>query len=119
MEIEQNQTYAYDWSIILVSVILAICSYYLDFIEWKFIFTETVYWFQRSGSLVVLLAVVLEFRQIVYTKEGDKVQSLKGVVSGNFASSMNDKQKLFQWFAIGLSIAGTFIWGYGDLRFKT
>ena len=32
---------------------------------------------------------------------------------------LNEKQRMFQWIAIIISVAGTIVWGYGDIPFKT
>lgn len=70
-------------------------------------------WFQRSGSIVVLLAVWIEYKLI----------KINGDVNPSGASysqlqELNTKygtaHKVASYLVAVLAISGTFIWGYGD-----
>jgi len=69
-------------------------------------------WFQRSGSLVVVIAVWVEF----------KLFSLRGYFDKSAYSAPLELPKSFHLVyktisttAVFTAIVGTFIWGYGDL----
>jgi len=73
--------------------------------------------FERSGSLVVLLAVIVEFRNSqLQQKLNDKAASLSGGIGGILAES---KQLTFRQPIILTAhlfiISGTIIWGYGSI----
>lgn len=101
-------------SLLLVSVALPIAAYYgllRPDIE------NYASWFQRSGALMVFFAVWAEFR----------LQSISGLVDPNgyvladFRAFEPYKQwwSKFRIFGLLLALAGTFIWGYGDLLFRS
>lgn len=76
------------------------------------------YWFQRSGSLMVLFAVLLELNSLKY----NEVKGSENVfVNGEPVAKAEDLprfKKAMRILGFFLAIAGTFIWGYGDLPFK-
>lgn len=71
-------------------------------------------WFQRSGSLIVMLAVIVEFNLLsihtylnsarIHFNEYEDLKKKYGV-----------KHNIFSVFTVIIAIAGTVIWGYGDL----
>jgi hypothetical protein len=69
-------------------------------------------WFQRSGSIVVLIAVWVEFKLLPLSGFFDK-----NSYSAPFdlPSSFNTSHKYISILTIFIVISGTFIWGYGDL----
>ena len=75
------------------------------------------HWFQRSGSLLVLFSVVLEFRQSQIAKPSASrdvsVGGQPAAISHNFPAV----RKWLHYFAIVTIGIGTLIWGYGDLLF--
>lgn len=115
---ERNQNYFLDWCLIALAMLIALCSYISDVNGFRLGFKDYVYWFQRSGSLVVFIGVILQFRQLICTEEGDTLNSAFGKHIGYSAGRMNAQQKIFQILATLLSVLGTVIWGYGDLPFK-
>lgn len=74
-------------------------------------------WFQRSGSLVVLVSVVLEIRQSILQ---EPVPSGSIYVEGKplrippESRSIDKAFHRIAWFGI---VIGTFVWGYGDLLY--
>lgn len=71
-------------------------------------------WFQRSGSLIVMCAVLIEFQ--LFSIHGAIFPS--DVSFSQFTDLENkygNKHKLFSVFAASVAILGTVIWGYGDL----
>jgi len=116
---EINQNYKLDVLIVFIAIVLAVTSLVFDISKIQLFFDEPVYWFQRSGCIMVLSAVCLEFRQLLVPVEQDELKSLGGLHLGYVMSKQKDGQKTFQIIALFLSIFGTGIWGYGDLFFKT
>ena len=75
------------------------------------------HWFQRSGSLLVLFSVVLEFRQSQMTKPS--VSSDVSINNRPVATSRNTPafRKWLHYYALLAIVIGTLVWGYGDLLF--
>lgn len=74
-------------------------------------------WFSRSGSVIVLLCVIVEFRlgnlrQLGY--EDAQKASQHDIVSSGM---LPIHKKLIGWIAHVQIILGTIVWGYGDLLF--
>lgn len=81
-------------------------------------------WFSRSGSLLVIYGILLTSQQIL-----DHIQQLKSLQRSVAASQRDwahgDKSHLvnthheIQWrdeaYGLYMLVAGTFIWGFGDL----
>lgn len=125
--------------IFTMSMILAgIISFIVDLS-----FENELYWFQRSGALLVLAGVELQYSRLTMLwqsavnreREIEPVQSRidsgKGIGMKELAEE-SEKTRAFalrifdvvttkskkEIIAISLIIIGTFIWGYGDLPFK-
>ena len=74
-------------------------------------------WFQRSGSLCVLFAVILEIHQSVLREpQPSSTVSVEGspAMMSPEVSTLDGWFRRFAWLGI---ISGTVIWGYGDLVF--
>ncbi|TAA41725.1 hypothetical protein [Corallincola spongiicola] len=77
-------------------------------------------WFQRSGSLMVLFAVWVEFKLFKITNFSNPLspggQTWDDLETGD---RLKDKYssliQILKYFAALLAILGTLIWGYGDL----
>jgi hypothetical protein len=74
-------------------------------------------WFQRSGAIVVALAVWIEIKN----------NTISGFIypSGVSTNQFKELKKayglyfnLVKWSGFILAIIGTVIWGYGDIPFK-
>lgn len=76
------------------------------------------YWLQRSGSLMVLFAVILDFRQYSFAES----EEAEGVFINGKAPIIGRvipvPRQYIQKVSIALAVIGTFIWGYGDVPFK-
>jgi hypothetical protein len=79
---------------------------------------STEFWFQRSGSIMVIFAVLLEFNLFKYNsvEEAGTVYVEGQAVSKGGA--LPTFKKIIKVFGFILAILGTLIWGYGDLPFK-
>jgi len=120
--------------IFIFGVVITTCSIYED---WG---RESWQWFQRSGSLLVLLGAILELRSVlrlgVNGVGGTNTSILMGKVNSVDESSPNRKlgikydeeteeflyqaamDKLSGYIGAIFLIFGTVIWGYGDLLGK-
>lgn len=79
--------------------------------------TEEAHWFGRSGAVVVLLSVWVETRNYAAQQRlNDCRQSAAGFVGGSPQEwSMPQRRKLLEYVTLIVILAGTLIWGYGDL----
>lgn len=71
-------------------------------------------WFQRSGSLIVMLAILMEYKlfsihQAIFP-EKITLRQFSGL-----ENKYGKKHKIFSIISTLFAIFGTFIWGYGDL----
>jgi len=119
--------YKVEWSMLLTAISFAGISVLCDMKS-----LEVTTWFARSGSIVVLLAVIVEFRLSSYIyddvfKAAQKSAKKKGLkisdnsfVQANIDSRRTVKpevpksRKILGYCAHILVITGTVIWGYGD-----
>ena len=69
-------------------------------------------WFQRSGSLVVLFAVLGEYYA---SKMASTLRPAGYVGITTMEKELTKTVNIFHFIALFLAITGTFIWGYGDL----
>ncbi len=81
---------------------------------------EVTIWFQRSGSLMVLFAVWIEYKLF-------KISSLSNPISDNgvtwqdqahsdaLNTNYRNMLKIYKYLTAALAITGTVIWGYGDI----
>lgn len=72
-------------------------------------------WFQRSGSLLVLFSVALEYRQ---SQLAQPVRSTSMFIEGRPAAMGYELPRIRKWmyrYAITAIVLGTLMWGYGDL----
>ena len=95
--------------LILLSVGPVMMSAYMSFV------TGDGHWFQRSGSLMVLFSVAVEYRRAV--------QRARAIDStGNRLKAVVEAQSKPVWRSVPYIcylqiLMGTLIWGYGDLMF--
>ena len=104
----------YLWDVVLLVLALAApsISMYIDVTD--SFYPDEVNWLSRSGSLVVLFAVMLEFRQQTLTVS-PQVTDAFGKPAFLAGKEMNGPRKTFHIIALLLSVIGTLIWGYGDV----
>jgi hypothetical protein len=116
-----------EWSILLIAISFAGISIIFDIQS-----AEDTAWFARSGSIVVLLAVIVEFRLSSYiyedvlkaAQESARNKGLKvsdnSLVQANIDAKKTVKpevpksRRILSYCAHILVITGTIIWGYGD-----
>ena len=98
----------------LLAVTPVILSLYIDINTVQ----HEYYWFQRSGSIMVLFAVALDFEQSKYTKTKESNSLIVEEKPAIIGQVLSTTRIYIQRFSIVLIILGTAIWGYGDLLFK-
>ncbi len=77
-------------------------------------------WFQRSGSLIVVFGAIIQYRHFAFFRRNQEHNCLlAGTVSdARVLTFMAKGCHVMGLISIGLVIAGTVIWGYGDLPFS-
>jgi hypothetical protein len=120
--------YKTEWLILIIAIGFAVLSFIIDLKS-----AEHTTWFARSGSFVVLLSVIVEFRLSKYVYE-DVLQAAKKSIRKNglkisdspfvqAAIEANQtvkpeapkSRKILRTCSHILVIAGTVVWGYGDI----
>lgn len=74
-------------------------------------------WFQRSGSLMVIFSLWVEYE--LFGINGDVFPS--GIYSGQeerLAERYRSKVQIVKYLAVVGALTGTVIWGYGDLLWQ-
>jgi len=74
-------------------------------------------WFQRSGSLMVVLAAIAEYKLITMYDYFDLFNT-KCTVPVDLPKMYNSMYLLVTKFSATAMILGTIIWGYGDVIYK-
>jgi len=107
-----HRSYKYEWLILGLSVLVGLASFFGDYIS------ECYNWFSRSGSIIVLLAVVVEYRISSHIYEdiqrADFQQSIINLSVPIKAEPTKERKRVSN-AAHFLLVLGTIIWGYGDL----
>ncbi len=74
-------------------------------------------WFQRSGSLMIVFAIWIEFKLF---KVADDI-FLNGIVTdqqSELAEKYRCKFEIMKYLAVIGALFGSVIWGYGDIIYK-
>lgn len=105
------------WPSVIDAAILLLASLIVGISFWISTISSEFHWFARSGSLMVLLAVVVEFRNLnLQQLLNDNSARISRNVSGILRPT---KQPYFRQVLINVAhilvVIGTIIWGYGDL----
>lgn len=100
-----------DVALLGVALGIAGASLWLAFVE------REPQWFGRSGSLVVLFAVIVEFRNVqLQQRLNDKAVESSGGIGGILAPSGQPPfRQVVIYVAHFIVMIGTIVWGYGDL----
>ncbi len=96
----------------ILSIIVIIVSVVLDYYEFA---NDRLYWFQRSGAVMVILGIIFESRYVfVDDKTSQKAEEnlqVEHISKFNYAFLKKHAGFFFILF-------GTFIWGFGDIIHK-
>lgn len=74
-------------------------------------------WFQRSGSVFVLISVVVEIQQTLAQQPTPSPSHFSHGARVMTQPSISAVSKWLRWIARAGIVIGTGIWGYGDLVF--
>ena len=78
---------------------------------------EPRFWFQRSGSIMVLMTAWVEYKLSRINADINPPPS--GYVAElKWREKYGKRYKTISYVALGFIVLGTFIWGYGDIPFK-
>jgi hypothetical protein len=104
----------YDLLMIVFAYLIVTVSVYISFL-WS-----EPHWFSRSGSIMVLLAVMVEYHNFkVQQKINEKATEGSGTIGGGVGKIGQPKyRQLLSGFTHFTIVLGTLIWGYGDLLIK-
>ena len=78
---------------------------------------QTGHWFARSGSLIVLLAVICEFRLGAKYSARWPDHATSRYLQHTPVPESGTTEKVLRWASHLAVVVGTLIWGYGDLLF--
>jgi hypothetical protein len=92
------------WIPLTIAVIVLIISIDLDRGPFGMQFGHH-HWTMRSGSIMAMLGVFVGFVDAKLTSRFNPID----------ASNAGRLELPFKYFAIGLALCGTFVWGYADL----
>lgn len=108
----ENRKYTIEWWLIGVAIFVAIISIIADY------YSNDVNWFARSGSIIVLLAAIVEFKvsSHIYDEiqRAAVIQTIVKLPVPIKAQPTKSKNTVSNAAHI-LLVVGTIIWGYGDL----
>lgn len=79
-------------------------------------YTSESHWFGRSGSVMVVIGIILESR--LYIARQILVQKIDGSDNNPVANNHLAIRKISSFLTHLVLISGTFIWGYGDIIFS-
>jgi hypothetical protein len=116
-EIEKNicRTLLLCRPLILIAILSLIVSLIIDV---NYTGNEPYFWFQRSGAVMVLFAAWAEYKlSHIYNDINPPPSSY--VAERRWGDKYGKEFKLISYAAVILIVAGTFIWGYGDIPFKS
>ena len=94
----------------LIPLFIACLGYYFDphYIQFEI--------FQRSGSLLVVIGLIIEIKHVIRTSNGDtNIIGTLTIHSENDKLNYNIKDTVIQHIGFIWILSGTLIWGFGDL----
>ncbi|MBB3062581.1 hypothetical protein [Microbulbifer rhizosphaerae] len=74
-------------------------------------------WYARSGSLLVMFSVYLEYRNFSFTQELNQLAQKEGELSDAEMEELTlpKKRRYLNIVVLVTLVYGTLVWGYGDL----
>lgn len=107
-----HRNYKFEWVLLALAVLFSVVSAIAD------CYSDSLNWFARSGAIVVLIAVVVEYRissHIYEDIQRAQFQQSKIDLSVPLKGKPAPQRKTLSMAAGALVVLGTSIWGYGDL----
>ncbi len=99
----------YEVVLLSIAFVWVLFSYFFPFTN------EETMWFARSGSIMVGISVIVEFRLTVRHKKRINTSLFMASTGVGTTTRSTKEQKLIGNIAHFFIISGTIIWGYGDL----
>ena len=110
---KKNKNYKLEIILLAIAITVVLISFLLS------IYDNKNFWFMRSGSIMVLLAVIVEYKLNQKTLKNINQKSKMSTVTGFPTNLLNSKEhNRVSIFAHSFAILGTIIWGYGDFLNK-
>ena len=110
-----HRNYKFEWGLLVVTVLFSVASSIAD------CYSESLNWFARSGAIVVLASVIVEYRISSHIYEDiQRAQFLQSKidVSVPLKGKPAPQRERVAIAAHILVVLGTIIWGYGDLAWS-
>ena len=97
------------------SLILCVISLIADIYSAN---NDRIFWFQRSGAIAVLFAAAVEY-WFSSIRHDINPPSSSYVADERWRNEYGARFNVLSKIAISFMVCGTFVWGYGDLIFKS
>ena len=110
-----HRNYKFEWVLLVVAVLFSVASAVAD------CYSDSLNWFARSGAIVVLIALVVEYRISSHIYEDiQRAQFLQSKINPSIPlkGKPAPQRKKISIAAHALVVFGTIIWGYGDLAWS-
>ena len=107
-----HRKYIFEWWLIVIALLVALASIIAD------LYYGEHNWFARSGSIIVLLTAVVEFKVSTHIYEDfQRAQYQQSIVNLHvpLKGKPTKNRKNLTVATYLLLVLGTIIWGYGDL----
>lgn len=100
--------------LLIIAFVVPVVSVLFDLCATR---SDPFYWFQRSGSITVLFAVIAEYFLFRVGADINPPPS-SYVAEMKWNDKYGAKHRTCSVLALVLVVLGTFIWGYGDIPFR-
>jgi hypothetical protein len=112
MDLDKYLVLRKEISLLLIGVLWSVFSYFFT------LYGEPDIWFTRSGAVLVLMAVIVEFRLgIIQQRNSSRSTVVAGLGIPNSSRSPSENKNVAA-VAHVLAVTGTLIWAYGDWLHK-
>lgn len=103
----------------LLLIILMLFILIVSFVASSNIYLGKFDWLQRSGSIVVAVAVYLEFRHLnIFKNSASRSATIDGSLTFSGSKIIMNTYEVIWKINYFLLIIGTVVWGYGDIPFE-
>jgi len=104
----------FNWLLILLMITIVIISLVASYHS----YLGKHDWLQRSGSLIVVIAVIMEYMHLkIFDKAGTQSSVLNSSLSFKGSKLITNMYNSVWKVNYILLILGTVVWGYGDIPF--
>ncbi|MDH1575471.1 hypothetical protein [Pseudomonas sp. GD03746] len=106
------------WLLIAVAVAAPILSILDSVLEWAPSFESAEVWFQRSGALTTIFALLTNQIKELGSRALHIPGTYGGVVKLQVLAEFERRFQVIFVIAFCLTVLGTLVWGYGDTAYK-